>query len=131
MGRPGTWKTGQSGNPNGRPLCPLRAAIREELAKKRRRTLNGVRRTYTKNEILLNVLFEKAEGGDLKALQMIMDRGFGTPVQSIDVMGDIKTNGGPAVSLGQMQQMWKQETAKAMMEIQTGGNGKNGGKNGR
>jgi len=132
MRKPGTWQPGQSGNPGGRPPCPLKAAIREELSKKKRRTFDGKRRMLTKNEILINVLWEKAEEGDPKAIQMLWDRGYGKPDQAIDVTGDIKTEGATTVlTLPQMHQIMKQENAKAMMAIKAGGNGKNGGKNGK
>ena len=125
------WVPGQSGNPKGRPLCPLKAAIREELSKKKRRTIAGKRRTLTKNEILINVLWEKAEEGDPKAIQMLWDRGYGKPDLAVDLIADITTNGGPEVSLAEMQQIWKRTMAEDMMAIQVGGNGKNGGKNGK
>ena len=76
-GNPNMVKGGPSINPRGRPrgrFRPLSDALRQELLAEPKRARRIVRR-----------LIQMAEGGDLKAMDMIMDRTEGKAVQSIEV----------------------------------------------
>jgi hypothetical protein len=93
MGRPGAWKPGQSGNPNGRPRkgkC-LSDALQKRLKKKRE---DG----RTSNQAIVDRLVTAAEEGDLRAIEGIFNRLEGTPTQSIEHTGP---SGGPLL-IGRM-----------------------------
>lgn len=71
---------GQSGNPNGRPKMPeeLREAFRANAPK------------------ALDTLIDVMENGDrnsdrVRAAEIILDRAYGKPLQSVDVDGGIVT----------------------------------------
>ena len=71
------FKKGQSGNPNGRPKLPdLNTALIKYLTKRE----GG----EDQLEIVVNKLVDKAIEGDLKAIEMLLDRTYGKPKQSID-----------------------------------------------
>lgn len=82
------FKPGQSGNPNGRPLKLKIPPLNEILA-------NVLNAPYsddkTKAEALLDKLMEMAMGGDVRAAEMLLDRGYGKPKQSLEVAGEIHT----------------------------------------
>lgn len=64
----GRWVKGQSGNPRGRPKKELTALQRDlEGAVREHLSPDKVRR-------ILNKLVEKAEGGDVKAAKLILDK---------------------------------------------------------
>ena len=86
-----TWKPGQSGNPNGRP--PRGETLSELLRVKLREqnvNVNGAK-VEAKEAIILQ-LIKLAVSGDLRAIQYIMDRIDGKPLQPSEVSGP---EGGP------------------------------------
>ena len=70
---------GQSGNPNGQPkkLPALDKLMAEILGEEK----DGV----TAAKAILSVLRAKATKGDIKAAEMLLDRGYGKPKQSSDL----------------------------------------------
>lgn len=83
-GRP--FAKGKSGNPGGRPKLPeeLKQAFRA-LAPEALKTLESVMRS------------SKARPGDrIRAAETILNRGYGTPVQAVEVTG---RDGGPIESM--------------------------------
>ena len=71
------FKKGQSGNPKGRPKLPdLRNVMAEILGEEKNQT-TGLKRVVKK-------LQELAEGGNIKAAEVLLSRGYGLPKQSID-----------------------------------------------
>jgi hypothetical protein len=68
---------GKSGNPKGRPKLP---DIKEALAKVLAEEKDG----YTALDATLMALRGKAVKGDVRAAEMLLDRAFGKPKQSID-----------------------------------------------
>lgn len=65
--KPWLFKPGQSGNPNGRPKDYITQAIRKIV-------------TAEEAEALAKVLTNMALSGDLKAMEMVMDRAEGKPI---------------------------------------------------
>ena len=71
------FKKGQTGNPNGRPKLPdLKQAMTDLLADK----ANG----KTALDQVLAKIRKMAVDGNLKAAEMLLDRAYGKPKQSID-----------------------------------------------
>lgn len=79
------WKKGQSGNPAGRQKLP---DIKEALA----RALGGTEEGLTYLDTILRALRNKAEAGDVRAAEVLLDRAFGKPTQPTDV-----TSGGEPI----------------------------------
>jgi hypothetical protein len=76
------WKSGQSGNPGGRPkAAPLSHACRELLAQPVPEDPEG--RTYA--EAIAQTLAEKALDGDIRAAQELADRAEGKARQAIEI----------------------------------------------
>ena len=69
----GRFKTGQSGNPQGRPKGTLNMAtvLGRTLREKVVINENGKRKTITKLQAALKQLTNKAASGELKALQLL------------------------------------------------------------
>lgn len=84
------FQKGRSGNPGGRPKCPLTQEIREALAKPTTILIDGKRRKATMNEKLIHVLTKRAEKGDKKAIEMLWDRGYGKAMQPVDIEGTVE-----------------------------------------
>jgi Family of unknown function (DUF5681) len=69
------FKPGQSGNPAGRPRGAknFATAIEQELAARITITENGRRRRISKREVIAKHLVNKAAGGDLKAIPLLLN----------------------------------------------------------
>lgn len=67
------FKKGQSGNPKGRPKGArnFQTILNRELERTVKVTDNGVRRSFTKSELMVRVLADKAIKGDIRAFQSI------------------------------------------------------------
>jgi hypothetical protein len=80
------FKKGQSGNPKGRPKLP-------DLSELMDKTLGKVdAQGLTAAERILKKLERMAAQGNLKAAEMLLDRGYGKPKQAIDHSGTLATN---------------------------------------
>jgi len=75
---PHKFKKGQSGNPNGRPrkLPELDKLLADVLGEEK----DGV----TAGEAILKAIRAKAAKGDVRAAELLLDRAYGKPKQSID-----------------------------------------------
>lgn len=72
------FKKGQTGNPNGRPRkLP-------ELSKIMADILGDEKNGLTTAERILKAIEAKALRGDIKAAEMLLDRGYGKPKQTTD-----------------------------------------------
>lgn len=77
------FKKGQSGNPKGRPKLP-------DLSELMDKTLGKVdAQGLTAAERILKKLERMAAQGNLKAAEILLDRGYGKPKQSIDHTGTL------------------------------------------
>jgi hypothetical protein len=73
---PHKFKKGQTGNPNGRPKkLP-------ELSKLMADILGDEKNGLTTAERILKAIEAKALRGDIKAAEMLLDRGYGKPKQT-------------------------------------------------
>ena len=79
---PHRFPKGKSGNPNGRPRNPELPSIRDAIAAALSAP-RGVRGDRTALDNVLERLVEMAEGGNVRAAEILMDRAFGRPLQSI------------------------------------------------
>lgn len=72
------FKKGQSGNPNGRPkkLPELDKLLADVLGEEK----DGI----TAAEAILKKLRQMAAHGNLRAAEILLDRGYGKPRQSVD-----------------------------------------------
>ena len=77
------FKKGQSGNPNGRPrkLPKLDVLLAEVLGDDAKGT--------TVAEQILRALEKQAMKGNVKAAELLLDRGYGKAKQSIDLSGEV------------------------------------------
>lgn len=81
---PASWKPGQSGNPNGRPKRDWTfKGLIEEALEEAAEIKNGG--TIIWKKAFIKRLVQKAVSGDLKAMEMIMDRLDGKPQQKLDI----------------------------------------------
>jgi hypothetical protein len=78
------WKKGQSGNPNGRPrkLPNLNELLADVLGDEK----DGV----TAAEAILKAIRSKAVKGDIRAAEVLLDRGYGKPKQQIEASIEIE-----------------------------------------
>jgi hypothetical protein len=67
------FKTGQSGNPRGRPAKNLPALLAAALNEKVTVTENGKRRQVTKREAVIAQLVNKSASAELRATKMLID----------------------------------------------------------
>jgi alkylation response protein AidB-like acyl-CoA dehydrogenase len=74
---PHKFKKGQSGNPNGRPKLP---DLKEALAKVLGEEKDGMNAV----EAILKALRAKAANGDVRAAELLLNRGFGQALQKIE-----------------------------------------------
>lgn len=72
------WKKGESGNPNGRPrkLPELDKLLAEVLGEEK----DGI----SAAEVVLKAIRAKAAKGDVRAAELLLDRAYGKPKQSLD-----------------------------------------------
>lgn len=73
------WKKGETGNPNGRPkkLPALDIIMANVMGQEK----DGI----TAAEAIIMKLREMATKGDIKAAQLLLDRGYGKAKQNIDI----------------------------------------------
>ena len=78
------FKKGESGNPNGRPkkLPELDKLLADVLGEEK----DGI----TAAEAILKALRAKATKGDIRAAEVLLDRGWGKAKQSMDITSDGK-----------------------------------------
>lgn len=77
------FKKGQSGNPKGRPKLP-------DLSELMDKTLGKVdAQGVTAAERILKKLERMAAAGNLKAAEILLDRGYGKPKQQVDHTGSL------------------------------------------
>ena len=78
------FKKGKTGNPNGRPkkLPELDKLLADVLGEEK----DGV----TAAEAILKALRAKATKGDIRAAEVLLDRGWGKAKQSMDITSDGK-----------------------------------------
>lgn len=84
------WKPGQSGNPKGRPKGSrhFSTLIREAITKVAEDT------GTSDDKEIVRALVEKAKAGDLKAVDMVLDRVDGKAEQTINLDGEMTINEG-------------------------------------
>ena len=97
------WKPGQSGNPKGRPPKnkTLTDALERALKKK------DVKRGYddiSRKDAIAEILTQEALKGNLKAIDMILDRIEGRPGQSINLDADVTNREAPTILLEEYDQ---------------------------
>jgi len=78
------FKKGQSGNPNGRPKMP---DLSEAVAKVLNKEKDGVKAI----DAILMKLHEMALDGNVKAIELLLDRGFGKVRQDVDLTSNGET----------------------------------------
>lgn len=76
-----SFKPGQSGNPGGRPRQVATKLLREMSAAQ----VEGAGDGETRLSRIVNQLLSKAEGGDLDAIKIVLDRLEGRPRQSVSL----------------------------------------------
>ena len=76
-----SWKKGETGNPNGRPkkLPQLDVLLAE--------VLGSETRGKTEAQHIIEAIKRKAKKGDVRAAEMLFDRGFGKVVQAMEFKG--------------------------------------------
>ena len=76
---PHKFKKGQSGNPNGRPrkLPELSVLLADVLGEQTKEGLTAA-------EDILRAMYARARKGDTRAAELLLDRAYGKPKQSID-----------------------------------------------
>ena len=83
------FKKGQSGNPKGRPKGSLnRSTIARkwlEATREGKNPLTGENEVLTQEDIITLALIRKAMDGDVAAYKALMDSGYGTAKDTIDL----------------------------------------------
>lgn len=78
------FKKGQSGNPKGRPKkLPQLDTLLD-------RVLGEAKGDITEAERILQALKRRALKGDVRAAEIILDRAYGKPKQSVDVRSKVE-----------------------------------------
>jgi hypothetical protein len=75
------FRKGQSGNPNGRPKLPDINDLMDKV-------LGEDKGGKTAAESILIALYQKAAKGDIRAAEVLLNRGYGLPKQKIEHSGD-------------------------------------------
>ena len=80
------FKPGESGNPNGRPkkLPELNKLLADVLGEEK----DGIEAAHA----ILMALRAKATKGDIRAAEVLLNRAYGVPKQSIDLGGSFSIN---------------------------------------
>lgn len=92
----GRFLAGKSGNPAGRPKeefslsSLLRAAIDKVHPVEAKLAADAKREPRKNGELLVEKLYGKVLAGDLKAIQMVLDRLEGRPRSTVDVSGTVE-----------------------------------------
>jgi hypothetical protein len=73
------WKKGETGNPKGRPrkLPELSVLLADVLGEQTKEGLTAA-------EDILRAMYARARKGDTRAAELLLDRAYGKPKQSID-----------------------------------------------
>lgn len=83
-----SFKKGESGNPNGRPVGSLnRSTIVKrwlEATENAKNPITGDEEKMSQEDIITLALIKKARKGDTQAYKALMDSGYGAPKQEID-----------------------------------------------
>lgn len=83
-----SFKKGESGNPNGRPVGSLnRSTIVKrwlEATENAKNPITGDDEKMSQEDIITLALIKKARKGDTQAYKALMDSGYGAPKQEID-----------------------------------------------
>lgn len=81
------FKKGQTGNPNGRPKGSrsLSTILKEMLEEEIVITIDGKKERKQFQEIIIRKLLKKANDGDIRAIQEILDRVEGKAKQQLDI----------------------------------------------
>jgi hypothetical protein len=75
------WKKGQSGNPAGRPVTSdIKVEAREFLSE-----CDNPKTGKARLRVLLEIAYRRARQGSAKHMEMLLDRGWGKPLQGIDL----------------------------------------------
>lgn len=86
------WKKGQSGNPNGRPKgAKNRSTIAKywlEVNQKLKNPITGKEENMTQEDLMTLALIKKAREGDVNAYKALMDSGYGSAMQTIELKSD-------------------------------------------
>ena len=61
-------------------------------------TVNGKKKRLTDNEILVMVLKDQARKGNVKAIDLLWERGYGKATQPLDIEGRLE-HGVPAIQI--------------------------------
>ncbi len=80
---PHKFKKGQSGNLNGRPKLPDLKELMEKI-------MGEEKDGKTAAEAILAALRAKAAKGDIRAAEVLLNRGYGLPKQAIEHSGEIQ-----------------------------------------
>lgn len=83
---------GERRNPKGRPKLPDIKAILEEVLGEQK---DGI----TAAEALMKKLRQMGAAGNIKAIEMLLDRAYGKPKQTIDTTTEITVKGDPFKSI--------------------------------
>ena len=89
------WKSGQSGNPSGRPRGASGLSISQDVKRKWAEVDNSDEKKRTFGEVVLEKLFYKAgKEGSVRAAEVLIEHGWGKPLQAVclDVRGDSQEN---------------------------------------
>ena len=90
---PKPFKKGQSGNPNGRPkkLPELDKLLADVLGEEK----DGV----SAAEVILKKLRQMAANGNLRAAEILLDRGYGKPKQAVDLSATVRQFTAPIIEI--------------------------------